>query len=124
MNVCKPSHTTPCRYLPMHHDQINPHTYHQSATIPSNYPESLNLSWARRGHMVLDCNMFPCFITAASRTQVRKVNPSSMHCGKVRPFSCPFDSVWNLLPAIAEFGFYCAFATARDLLPLLVTRTA
>jgi hypothetical protein len=30
----------------MHHDQINPHTYYQSATIPSNYPESLNLLWA------------------------------------------------------------------------------
>lgn len=30
----------------MHHDQINPHTYHQSATIPSNYHESLNLLWA------------------------------------------------------------------------------
>ncbi|PMD58382.1 uncharacterized protein K444DRAFT_431562 [Hyaloscypha bicolor E] len=48
MEICQPFHTTPYRYLPMHHDQINPHTYHQSATIPSNYPESLNLLWARR----------------------------------------------------------------------------
>jgi len=57
----------------MHHDQINPHTYYQSATIPSNYPESLNLLWAG-GSSGLGLQYISCFITAASRTQVRRTN--------------------------------------------------
>ena len=46
--ICQPSHSTPHRYLSMHLDQIKPYLYHESATIPSNYPELLNLLWGRR----------------------------------------------------------------------------